>query len=41
MSTFPTPLVTAEQLAERLENDKLVVLDASYFMPAMQRDGRS
>lgn len=41
MSTFPTPLITAEQLAERLENDKLVVLDASYFMAAMKRDGRS
>ena len=41
MSTFPTPLMTAEQLSQRLNNEKLVVLDASYFMAAMQRDGRS
>ena len=41
MNTFPTPLITAEQLSHRLGNEKLVVLDASYFMPAMQRDGRS
>lgn len=41
MTSLPTPLITAEQLSQRLNHDKLVVLDASYFMPAMQRDGRS
>lgn len=41
MNTFPTPLITAEQLSHRLDTDNLVVLDASYFMPAMQRDGCS
>ena len=41
MSTFPTPLITAEQLSQCLNDEKLVILDASYFMPAMQRDGLS
>ena len=41
MSALPTPLITVEQLSQRLNNEKLVVLDASYFMPAMQRDGRT
>lgn len=41
MTNLPTPLITAEQLSQRLNHPKLVLLDASYFMPAMQRDGRS
>ncbi|PID45544.1 MAG: sulfurtransferase [Proteobacteria bacterium] len=40
MTTFPTPLISVEQLSQRMNDDKLVLLDASYFMPAMQRDGR-
>lgn len=39
MTDFPTPLITTQQLLERLNNQKLVLLDASYYMPAMQRDG--
>ena len=39
MNNFPTPLISAEQLNERLGDDQLVILDASYFMPAMQRNG--
>ena len=41
MNVLPTPLISAEQLSQRLNNEKLVVLDASYFMPAMQRNGRT
>lgn len=41
MTSLPTPLITAEQLSQRLNHEKLVVLDASYFMAAMQRDGRT
>ena len=39
MNNFPTPLISAEQLKKRLGDERLVVLDASYFMPAMQRNG--
>lgn len=40
MSSFPTPLISVEQLSQRLNHDKLVLLDASFFMPAMQRNAR-
>ena len=39
MNNFPTPLISADQLNERLDDERLVILDASYFMPAMQRNG--
>ena len=39
MNDFPTPLISAEQLAKRLDDDNLVILDASYYMAAMERDG--
>jgi thiosulfate/3-mercaptopyruvate sulfurtransferase len=39
MTALPTPLISAEQLSARLNDPDLVILDASYFMPAMQRDG--
>ena len=39
MNNFPTPLISAEQLNEHLVDERLVILDASYFMPAMQRNG--
>ncbi|MGB1311197.1 MAG: sulfurtransferase [Leucothrix sp.] len=39
MNEFPTPIITAEQLFKQLSHPNLVVLDASYYMPAMQRDG--
>jgi len=39
MNDFPTPLISTKQLFDRLNNQKLVILDASYYMSAMQRDG--
>ncbi len=39
MTDFPTPIISAKQLSDYLENPKLVILDASYYMPAMQRNG--
>lgn len=39
MNNFPTPLISTDQLNERFQDDHLVILDASYFMPAMQRNG--
>ena len=39
MTPLPTPLINAEQLSARLGDPTLVILDASYFMPAMKRDG--
>lgn len=39
MNNLPTPLISAEQLNRHLSDDRLVILDASYFMPAMQRNG--
>lgn len=39
MNDFPTPLISTEQLSERLSSPNLVILDASYYMSAMQRDG--
>lgn len=39
MNDFPSPLISAEQLFERLGNQKLVILDASYYMQAMKRNG--
>lgn len=39
MTDLPTPLISAELLNQHLSDDRLVILDASYFMPAMQRNG--
>ena len=39
MSLLPTPLVSADELAEQLNHDNLVLLDASWYLPAMKRDG--
>jgi len=39
MNDFPTPLISVEQLFKRINNQKLVILDASYYMAFMQRDG--
>lgn len=39
MNDFPSPLISVEQLSDRLSDPNLVILDASYYMPAMQRDG--
>ena len=39
MTALPTPLISAQQLHQRMGDQKLVILDASYYMPAMQRDG--
>lgn len=39
MTPLPTPLISAQQLSERLSDPALLILDASYFMPAMARDG--
>jgi len=40
MTSFTTPLIAVEQLSQRLNHDKLVILDASYFMPVANRDGQ-
>lgn len=39
MNDFPTPLISAAQLSKRLDTKNLLILDASYYMAAMQRDG--
>lgn len=36
---FPKPLVTAEWLARHIGDPGLVVIDASWYLPAMNRDG--
>jgi thiosulfate/3-mercaptopyruvate sulfurtransferase len=38
---FPTPILGVEWLAARLGEPGLVVLDASYYLPATRRDGRT
>jgi len=39
MNDLPTPLISAADLQKRLGDPNLVILDASYYMAAMQRDG--
>jgi len=39
MNNFPSPLISVKQLSKNLDDPKVVILDASYYMPAMQRDG--
>lgn len=39
--TFPTPLVTTEWLAAHLDATDLLIFDASAYMPAEGKDGRS
>lgn len=39
MTELPQPLISVEQLNERIGSPQLVILDASYYMPAMQRNG--
>lgn len=39
MSVLPTPLVSVDELAQQLDNEHLILLDASWYMPAMKRDG--
>ncbi|MFL5137039.1 MAG: rhodanese-like domain-containing protein, partial [Microvirga sp.] len=36
--TMPNPLVSTEWLAERLNAPDIVVVDASWYLPAMNRD---
>jgi thiosulfate/3-mercaptopyruvate sulfurtransferase len=36
---LPTPLVSTEWLARHLGDESLVVVDASWYLPAMNRDG--
>ncbi|HXQ10736.1 MAG TPA: 3-mercaptopyruvate sulfurtransferase [Caulobacteraceae bacterium] len=38
---FPDPIVSTAELAERLGTDDLVVIDATWFMPATPRDARA
>lgn len=38
MTTFPAPLVTSQWLSDHLASPDLVVLDASYHLPAAARD---
>jgi thiosulfate/3-mercaptopyruvate sulfurtransferase len=38
---LPTPLVSTDWLARHLDHPDLVVLDASWYLPAMGRDGRA
>jgi len=39
MPVLPTPLVSVEELHQQLDNENLVLLDASWYMPAMERNG--
>jgi len=39
MSLLPTPLISVDELAQQLDNPQLILLDASWYMPAMKRDG--
>ena len=41
MGPLPTPIVSTEWLAAHLEEPGLVVVDASWYLPAMQRDARA
>jgi len=41
LEPFPTPLVTPQWLAAHLGDPSLVVIDASWYLAAMQRDGRA
>lgn len=38
---LPTPLVSTDWLARHLEESALVVVDASWYLPAMNRSGRA
>lgn len=39
MNDFPTPLISTKQLSERFDDENLLILDASYYMAGMQRNG--
>lgn len=39
--TLPTPLVSVDWLAEHLGHDELRVIDASWYLPTMGRNGRA
>ncbi len=39
VTSLPTPIVSADWLAKNLGADNLVVIDASWYLPAMNRDG--
>lgn len=39
--TLPNDLVSVKWLAENINDSSLILLDASYFMPALKRDGKT
>ena len=39
MSALSTPLISAQGLSNQLDNEQVILLDASWYMPAMKRDG--
>ncbi|PWQ97332.1 sulfurtransferase [Leucothrix arctica] len=41
MSTLPTPLISVQELSKQLVHEQLVLLDGSWYMPAMKRDGQA
>ena len=38
--TFPSELISASWLKKHINNERLILLDASYFMSALKRDGK-
>lgn len=39
--TLPSDLISVDLLAENINNEKLILLDASWFMPVQKRDGKA
>jgi len=39
--TLPSDLISAEWLAKNINNERLILLDASWFMPTLKRDGKA
>lgn len=39
--TLPSDLVSVSWLSENINNESLILLDASWFMPALNRDGKA
>jgi len=41
MSVLSKPLISVDELTQQLDNEHLVLLDASWYMPAMKRNGHT